>query len=178
MRHSARRSAKGKRIYEMAKERSMRAAEGTSGVCRLVDEREACVPEPVPGAIFVHGIALVSTTMALKLALRRDDPLNTLFLPSDGSPHYAVATTCKQRHRTGKGAMTTTITREDSRGESVQVGVVEWPGSGSGAGTTTGAGTADNHPTVIVGTRTIALTKTGIYTSCVHAIVRLVASPA
>ncbi|KAH7924674.1 hypothetical protein BV22DRAFT_1034905 [Leucogyrophana mollusca] len=90
--------------------------------------------------------------MTLKLTLSKNDPLRTNFVTPEGKTLYTVDTI--SHHRPSLGSKrSTTITRRSAGGDCMQVGVVEWPAN------------ADDRPSVVVGTRSVEMTKTGLYTS-------------
>lgn len=107
--------------------------------------------------------------MTSRLTLSKKDPRRTDFVlvgsanaavtsagyaASLNSPVYSSDTTHYARPRNGSRA-TTTVTRIDPSGDRLQVGVIEWP----------------VHPLdraqLVVGTRDVLMTKSGIFTSCV-----------
>lgn len=90
--------------------------------------------------------------MATRLILSREDPLQTDFLIADNNVLYTSETINYARPLHGSKAMTT-VTRRDSIGSTWQVGVIEWPAN------------PDERPRVIIGTRSVEMTKTGLYTS-------------
>ncbi|KAI6012044.1 hypothetical protein EDC04DRAFT_2609615 [Pisolithus marmoratus] len=88
----------------------------------------------------------------LKLILSRGDPLQTDFLTTDNRVSYTSETFTYPRPLHGSRA-TTTVTRRDPVGGLLQVGVIEWPAN------------PDDRPQVVIGTRSVEMTKTGLYTS-------------
>ncbi|KAI6017590.1 heterokaryon incompatibility protein-domain-containing protein [Pisolithus microcarpus] len=95
---------------------------------------------------------LQSQTLTLKLTLSRGDPLRTDFLFTDNKVLYTSDTTTYSPASYGRRAKTT-ITRRDPVGGLLEIGVIEWP--------------ADPHdrPRVVIRTRSVEMTKTGLYTS-------------
>ncbi|KAI5990891.1 hypothetical protein EDD15DRAFT_2169717 [Pisolithus albus] len=87
----------------------------------------------------------------LKLTLSRGDPLQTDFLATD-KVLYTSDTITYSLALHGSRAKTT-VTRRDAIGGSIQVGFIEWP--------------ANHHdrPRVVIRTRSVKMTKTGLYTS-------------
>jgi hypothetical protein len=94
--------------------------------------------------------------MTSKLVLTKKDPRRTSFVSAGdrGTPVYASSTTYHPRPRNGSRA-TTTVTRIDPSGDRFQVGIIEWP-----------VHPHDNQP-LVVGTRTVRMSKLGIFTSWV-----------
>lgn len=93
--------------------------------------------------------------MTSKLVLTKKDPRRTNFVfAGDRStmPVYASDTTHHARPRNGSRA-TTTVTRIDPSGDRFQVGVIEWP-----------VYTRDPPP-LVVGTRNVPMSKSGLFTS-------------
>ncbi|KAI6111287.1 hypothetical protein F5141DRAFT_775286 [Pisolithus sp. B1] len=88
----------------------------------------------------------------LKLILSRGDPLQTDFLAADNKVMYTSDTITYPRALYGSRA-TTTITRRDPVGGLLQVGVIEWPAN------------PHDRPKVVIGTKSVEMTKTGLYTS-------------
>ncbi|KAH7890129.1 hypothetical protein F5I97DRAFT_641978 [Phlebopus sp. FC_14] len=89
--------------------------------------------------------------MTLRLVLSKNDPLQTHFR-LDGHTLYTSDTVYHSRPFHGSKA-TTTVTRKDSSGDTLQVGVIEWPYN------------PNARPQVVVGTRSVEMIKTGLYTS-------------
>lgn len=98
------------------------------------------------------GIVATSKRWNLKLTLSRGDPLRTDFLFTDNKVLYTSDTTTYSPASYGRRAKTT-ITRRDPVGRLLEIGVIEWP--------------ADPHdrPRVVIRTRSVEMTKTGLYTS-------------
>ncbi|KIJ63383.1 hypothetical protein HYDPIDRAFT_92594 [Hydnomerulius pinastri MD-312] len=90
--------------------------------------------------------------MTFRLVLSKKDPLHTDFLDTEGAVLYTSDTVYHLRPLYGSRA-TTTVTRKDPVGERWQVGVIEWPVNYKA------------RPQVVVGTRSVEMTKTGLYTS-------------
>lgn len=86
------------------------------------------------------------------MTLSRGDPLRTDFLFTDNKVLYTSDTTTYSPASYGRRAKTT-ITRRDPVGGLLEIGVIEWP--------------ADPHdrPRVVIRTRSVEMTKTGLYTS-------------
>lgn len=99
--------------------------------------------------------------MTSKLVMTKKDPRHTSFvLVGDGKvsasrlPVYSSDTKHYARPRNGSRA-TTTITRTDPNGDRFQVGLIDWPVH------------PQDRPPLVIGTRTVKMTKSGIFTSCV-----------
>ncbi|KAH7906557.1 hypothetical protein BJ138DRAFT_1162358 [Hygrophoropsis aurantiaca] len=102
-------------------------------------------------------LSIPNTT--LKLTMSKNDPLNTNILTSESKIIYTIETILHHRPSWGS-KRSTTVTRGNIGGGNIgggdsrlQVGVIEWP-----------ANPAD-RPSVIVGTRSVEMTKTGLYTA-------------
>ncbi|KAF9228977.1 hypothetical protein BS17DRAFT_772835 [Gyrodon lividus] len=89
--------------------------------------------------------------------MSRNDPLQTdFFVAGEDNVLYTSDTVWYQGSLYGSRA-TTTVTRKDPAGECLQVGVIEWPVRVSA--------NPKDRPQIFVGTRSVEMTKTGLYTS-------------
>ncbi|KAF9239106.1 hypothetical protein BU15DRAFT_88126 [Melanogaster broomeanus] len=93
--------------------------------------------------------------MTFRLVMSCKDPLQTDFLIADsgGEATYTSDTVSYQRPAVHGSRATTAVTRKGPTGERLQVGLIEWPVN------------ANQRPQIIVGTREVEMTKTGLYTS-------------
>ncbi|KAG0701588.1 hypothetical protein DFH29DRAFT_806082 [Suillus ampliporus] len=90
--------------------------------------------------------------MTLRLSLAKNDPLQTTFFCPERVLHYTSDTVTRNEPFCGSTA-TTTVVRRTPRGELLHVGIIEWPAN------------PNDRPSVVVGSRTIEMIKTGLYTS-------------
>ncbi|KAL4065124.1 hypothetical protein V8B97DRAFT_2022276 [Scleroderma yunnanense] len=90
--------------------------------------------------------------MTTRLILSTRDPLQTDFLTVGNKALYTSETVNYPQPQHGNKALTT-VTRKDSVGGTLQVGIIEWPAN------------PEERPRVFIGTRSVKLTKTGLYTS-------------
>lgn len=88
--------------------------------------------------------------MTLRLSLAKNDPLQTTFSCPERAIHYTSDTVTRNRPFCGSKA--TTTVRKNVVGESLHVGIIEWPAN------------PNDRPAVVVGSRTIEMIKTGLYT--------------
>jgi hypothetical protein len=89
--------------------------------------------------------------MTLRLSLAKNDPLQTTFSCPERAIHYASDTVTLNQPFCGSKA--TTTVRKNVVGKSLHVGIIEWPAN------------PNDRPAVVVGSRTIEMIKTGLYTS-------------
>lgn len=89
--------------------------------------------------------------MTLRLSLAKNDPLQTTFSCPERAIHYTSDTVTRNQPFCGSKA--TTTVRKIVAGESLHVGIIEWPAN------------PNDRPAVVVGSRTIEMIKTGLYTS-------------
>jgi hypothetical protein len=89
--------------------------------------------------------------MTLRLSLAKNDPLQTTFSCPEYAIHYTSDTVTRSQPFCGSKA--TTTVRKNVVGESLHVGIIEWPAN------------PNDRPAVIVESRTIEMIKTGLYTS-------------
>ncbi|KAG1778360.1 hypothetical protein EV702DRAFT_1196358 [Suillus placidus] len=87
--------------------------------------------------------------MTLRLSLAKNDPLQTTFSCPERAIHYTSDTVTRNE----PFCKATTTVRKNVVGESLHVGIIEWPAN------------PNDRPAVVVGSRTIEMTKTGLYTS-------------
>ncbi|KAJ8595838.1 hypothetical protein M405DRAFT_806445 [Rhizopogon salebrosus TDB-379] len=88
--------------------------------------------------------------MTLIISLAKNDPLQTTFFCQERGIHYTSDTV----PRDGAGSKaTTTVVRRNVLGDSHHVGIIEWPAN------------LHDRPAVVVGSRTVEMIKTGLYTS-------------
>ncbi|KAG2131260.1 uncharacterized protein EDB93DRAFT_1178717 [Suillus bovinus] len=89
--------------------------------------------------------------MTLRLSLAKNTPLQTTFSCPERAIHYTSDTVTRNQPFCGSKA--TTTVRKNVVGESLHVGIIEWPAN------------PNDQPAVLVGSRTIEMIKTGLYTS-------------
>ncbi|KAG1865404.1 hypothetical protein F4604DRAFT_1002326 [Suillus subluteus] len=89
--------------------------------------------------------------MTLRLSLAKNDPLQTTFSCPEHAIHYTSDTVTRNRPFCGSKA--TTTVRKNVVGQSLHVGIIDWPAN------------PNDRPAVMVGSRRIEMTKTGLYTS-------------
>ena len=96
--------------------------------------------------------------MTFRLAMTKKDPRRTDFIlvgEHGGSVAHPLPVYTSDTTLRNGGRATTTITRTDPTGDRFQVGVIEWPVL------------PHDHAQLVVGTRTVYMSKSGIYTSYV-----------
>ncbi|OAX37507.1 hypothetical protein K503DRAFT_719662 [Rhizopogon vinicolor AM-OR11-026] len=90
--------------------------------------------------------------MTLRIALAKNDPLQTTFSCPERAIHYASDTVTRDKAVSGSTA-TTTVVRRNVLGDSDHVGIIEWPAN------------PNDRPAVVVGSKTVEMIQTGLYTS-------------
>jgi len=90
--------------------------------------------------------------MTTRLIVSKENPLQTDFLITNNNVLYTSETINHSQPLHGSKAMTT-ATRRGATGGTWQIGVIEWPAN------------PDERPRVIIGTRSVEMTKTGLYTA-------------
>ncbi|KAG1900077.1 uncharacterized protein F5891DRAFT_1035962 [Suillus fuscotomentosus] len=91
--------------------------------------------------------------MTLRLSLAKNDPLQTTFSCPERAIHYTSDTVTRNRPFLQGGSKATTTIWKHVVGESIHVGIIEWPAN------------PNDRPTVVVGSRTIEMIKMGLFTS-------------
>lgn len=86
----------------------------------------------------------------LRLSLAKNDPLQTTFSCPERAIHYTSDTVTRNQPFCGSKA--TTTVRKNVVGESLHVGIIEWPAN------------PNDRPAVVMGSRTIEMIRTGLYT--------------
>lgn len=98
--------------------------------------------------------------MTFRLVVTKKDPRQSDFVLAGErpvGPTYYTYTSETSRYASPRSGVqsTTTITRTDQKGDRFQAGIIDWP-------------ILRHHRAhIVVGTRTVHMSKSGIYTSCV-----------